>query len=293
MKLMGSGVRQTISFGHIANSLLLNPPLDEQSKIADFLDYKTAEIDSAIEKKQRLIELLKEQKSILINQAVTKGLNPDAPMKESGIEWIGKIPAHWELKKLKTFADFVYRGTTPDYVEFSDYCVVNQATFSKGFWNEADIRYTSEQASKNARGKLEYGDILLASTGGGVLGKSFLFKENSGKNFIADSHVTIIRDSKKRFDSVYIYYNFAENFSFIEKTLGQGATNQTELQRAWLRDTTFPFPPIDEQIKITQHIKAIEDGIFKVIIFSEKEIEKLKEFKQTLIAHAVTGKIKV
>ena len=85
----------------VKETLLLEPPIDEQHRIAAFLDSKTAEIDEAIGKKQHLIELLKEQKAILINQAVTKGLNPNVPMRDSGVEWIGEVPAHWEVKKVK------------------------------------------------------------------------------------------------------------------------------------------------------------------------------------------------
>src|SRR5690606_35567998 len=101
MKLLGSGVRQTISFAHIANSFLIYPPIEEQTAIANFLDSKTSQIDKAIAQKEKLIELLKERRQILIHKAVTRGLEPNVKMKDSGVEWIGEIPAHWEVKKLK------------------------------------------------------------------------------------------------------------------------------------------------------------------------------------------------
>jgi type I restriction enzyme S subunit len=98
---MGSGLRQNLDYRDFKRLELGIPPRDEQDRIANFLDQKTAEIDEAITKKQRLIELLKELKAILINQAVTKGLNPDAPMRDSGVEWIGEVPEHWEVKRAK------------------------------------------------------------------------------------------------------------------------------------------------------------------------------------------------
>ncbi len=104
MKLLGSGVRQTISFNHIANSLLVFPPLEEQSLIAAFLDKKTALIDEAISIKEKQINLLKERKQIIIQQAVTQGLDPNVPMKDSGVDWIGDIPEHWEVVPLKRLA---------------------------------------------------------------------------------------------------------------------------------------------------------------------------------------------
>ena len=94
---LGSGLRQNLNWSDFKYLPCLVPPLPEQHRIAAFLDQKTAEIDEAISKKQRLIELLKEQKAILINQAVTKGLNPNVPMRDSGVEWIGEVPAHWEF----------------------------------------------------------------------------------------------------------------------------------------------------------------------------------------------------
>lgn len=101
MKLLGSGVRQTISFNHISDSLLIYPPLEEQFSISKFLNHKCSQIDQAVQIKEHQIELLKERRQILIQQAVTSGLNPDVPMRDSGIEWIGEIPEHWQLRRFK------------------------------------------------------------------------------------------------------------------------------------------------------------------------------------------------
>lgn len=113
MKLLGSGVRQTISFNHIANSLLVFPPLEEQSLIAAFLDKKTALIDEAISIKEKQINLLKERKQIIIQQAVTQGLDPNVPMKDSGVDWIGDIPAHWNLMSLRYAFEFLNSRRVP------------------------------------------------------------------------------------------------------------------------------------------------------------------------------------
>lgn len=101
MKLLGSGVRQTINYGHISDSILVIPPLSEQQKIAQFLDDKTAKIDQAVDLAEKQIALLKEHKQILIQNAVTRGLNPDVPLKDSGVEWIGQVPEHWEVVSMK------------------------------------------------------------------------------------------------------------------------------------------------------------------------------------------------
>ena len=101
MKLLGSGVRQTINYGHISDSILVAPPLSEQQKIAQFLDDKTAKIDQAVDLAEKQIALLKEHKQILIQNAVTRGLNPDVPLKDSGVEWLGDLPSHWDVQRSK------------------------------------------------------------------------------------------------------------------------------------------------------------------------------------------------
>ncbi len=106
MKLLGSGVRQTINYGHISDSILVIPPLSEQQKIAQFLDDKTAKIDRAVDLAEKQIALLKEHKQILIQNAVTRGLNPDVPLKDSGVEWIGQVPEHWDIKRFRNLFDF-------------------------------------------------------------------------------------------------------------------------------------------------------------------------------------------
>ena len=104
MKTLGSGVRQTINFNDIGNSFFYKPTCNEQQKIANFLDHETAKIDTLIEKQQQLIKLLKEKRQAVISHAVTKGLNPNAPMRDSGVEWLGEVPEHWEVGKLGYFA---------------------------------------------------------------------------------------------------------------------------------------------------------------------------------------------
>ena len=144
----------------------------------------------------------------------------------------------------------------------------------------------------NNRGAVQKDDILLASTGGGVLGKVALFSEQD-KNYMADSHVTIIRDSKKRFVPKYIYYILSINFDLINGRLAQGSTNQTELQREWLRAFLFPLPNISEQKEIVVHIQTSSHTLDNAIAKANQEITLIKEYREALIAEAVTGKIDV
>jgi len=287
------GIRERSSdfrFDTFAKLFLPIPPRPEQDQIVKFLDFKISKLNKFIKDKKREIELLKELKQAEINRAVTKGLNPNVPMKDSGIDWLGEIPEHWEVRRLKSFSDFVNRGSTPLYTEDILYKVVNQATFSKGFWDLKNIRYTSASIENN-RGLLLKEDILLASTGGGVLGKCYLFKEEG--IYIADSHVSIIRDSKSRFHPEYIYYFLSINYHLINGILAQGSTNQIELQREWLRSMFFPYPDIKEQLEIATFIVGLEDKINNLIESIESEIIKIQEYKISLISDVVTGKVDV
>lgn len=265
------------------------PSIDEQNRIVAFLDERCAKIDKAIEQKVQMIELLNERRQIIIQRAVTRGLNPNVPLKDSDIDWIGQIPSHWQVKRLKSFCDFINRGCTPSYVEDETFKVVNQATFSKGYWDETNIRFTNNTDKK---GKLYSNDVLLASTGGGVLGKVYLFSSKDD-NYFADSHVTIIRDSKKRFIPSYLYLFVSVKYDLINGILSQGSTNQIELQRNCLTALWITYPPLSEQREIADYLDKVSTKTEQAIKLKCWEIEQLKEYKQTLINSAVTGKIKI
>lgn len=268
------------------------PTESEQKSIVRFLDRKSAEIKSFIQLKEKTISLLIERKNSLIKEAITFGINKGTDCRKIDWEWLPKMPAHWELKPLKAFIDFINRGNTPNYVDSSDIKVVNQATFSKGYWDEREIRFHKEIKSDQPRGMLKHGDVLLASTGGGVLGKVGYFEDKDGR-YMADSHVTILRDTKNRICSKYYFYWLDLNFDLINGLLAQGSTNQTELQRDWLRGFYLPYPPIEEQKQIAFYLDQITGTINDTINQARREITIIKEYQQSIISEAVTGKIDV
>jgi type I restriction enzyme S subunit len=270
---------------------IIIPPLETQTAIAAYLDIKTQQIQEFIVKKKRLIELLQDRRKTEIHKLITQGTKNNISFVSTSLKWFEIIPEHWKLKKLKHFADHVQRGSSPEYVNDNGIPVVSQAVFSGGFIDEAKFKLQRKQKIETFKGRLYPNDVLVASTGGGVLGKSFLF-ETEG-DYIADGHVTIIRDSKKRFVPAFLYYIFSINFDLIEGFLGQGSTNQTEIQREWFRNMLFPFPPIDEQEEIVNTIKKIDVDINRLIIKAKVEIDKAKEYQESLITQVVTGQLKV
>lgn len=267
------------------------PPLETQNAIVAYLDRKTQQIQEFIAKKERLIELLEERRKIEIQKLITHGIKKDVELINTGIKWFAKIPKHWQLKKLKHFTDHVQRGSSPDYVNDNGIPVVSQAVFSAGFIDETKFKFQKNQKIESFKGRLFRNDVLVASTGGGVLGKSFLFETDG--DFIADGHVTLIRDSKKRFVPAFLNFILSINFNLIEGHLGQGSTNQTELQREWFRNMLFPYPPIEEQKEIVKTIKNINVEIDRIISKAQTEIEKAKEYHESLITQVVTGQLKV
>ena len=186
MKLLGSGVRQTINYGHISDSILVAPPLSEQQKIAQFLDNKTAKIDQAVDLAEKQIALLKEHKQILIQNAVTRGLNPDMPLKDSGVEWIGQVPEHWEVKKIKHVTSKIGSGITPlgggsNYIDGGIPLLRSQNIhFDRIDLNDvARISEFTHNSMKNS--KVRKGDVLLNITGGS-LGRCFYVDSNEEMN---------------------------------------------------------------------------------------------------------------
>jgi len=269
MKLLGSGVRQTINFNHIANSILAYPPIEEQTTIANFLDRKTAQIESAIEIKQKQIELLKERRQILIHRAVTRGLDPVVKLKDSRVEWIGEIPEHWKVKALKYIANLQCGETiSPDkFINENGYPVYGGNGF-RGYTST----YTNE------------GEHALIGRQGALCGNVNYAK---GK-FYASEH------------AIVVYPLHGENVLWLGEAIKQANFNRLSQSAAQpgiavsvVKNVQFPYPPIVEQNEISDHINTQSEKIYTAISLKEKEIEKLKEYKSVLINEAVTGKIKV
>ncbi len=282
--------KEALNMGQTLNVPVILPPLEEQNQIAQYLDTKTQAIDKKVNLLTKKSDYNKELRKSIINDAVCKGLDKNVKLKESGIEWIGQIPEHWEVKRLKNICDYVNRGTSPSYVEYSAFKVINQATFSKGYLNEEKIQFTDKKNTE--RGTLKYGDILIASTGGGVLGKTVLFNK-SDKNYIADSHVTILRDGRKRFAPSFLHYFFSINFHLINDLLALGSTNQTELQKKDLLALHLAIPPLAEQTEIATYLDTKTQKIDAIVANIQKQIETHTELRKTLINDVITGKIKV
>ena len=264
------------------------PPLSEQEHIVSYLDDKTTKIDELIQKKLRKIDLLKEYRTSLINTVVTKGLNPNVPMKDSGIEWIGEIPSHWEVTRLKRMTK-VKRGSSPRPIDNPKYFDEN-GQFS---WVRISDVTKSERYLISTEEKLSelgcslstkvYPNQLFLSIAGSV-GKPIISKIEC---CIHDGFVWF---DNLNFNPELLWYQF--NVGTCFSGLGKMGT-QLNLNSDTVGMIHFPIPPLSEQEQIVSYLDDITSQIDKTIDIEKKKIELLKEYRQSLISNVVTGKIKV
>jgi type I restriction enzyme S subunit len=251
-------------------------------------------IDQAIAIKEKQIELLKERRKILIHKAVTRGLNPDVKMKESGVEWIGEIPEHWEVKKIKHITTKIGSGITPSgggttYLDFGIPLLRSQNVLF-GRIELDGVAYISEKThEKMSNSQVKYGDVLLNITGGSI-GRCHFVELNCPLN--VNQHVCIIRPTKA-ITSVFLNSILASEIGQGQIWFYQQGGGREGLNFQAIKNFLIPLPSQFEQIHISEYILQKTAKFNVAISLKEKEIEKLKEYKTTLINSAVTGKVKV
>ncbi|TQP49143.1 restriction endonuclease subunit S [Vibrio cholerae] len=270
------------------------PSEEEQSLIANFLDKKATQINDAIAIKEQQINLLKERKQIIIQQAVTQGLDLNVPMKDSGVDWIGKIPAHWATVTVKHLAD-VRDGThdTPLYVEETNksrYLITSKDFDGKSInFSNAKSISIKDHFEISKRSKVETGDVLMSMIGGNI-GKSLIvegFSDFSIKNvalFKTNGDLTL-----SRFIQYYLVSGLLEKLLAIKSRGGA----QPFLSLTDIRNLILFKLPADEMNKIVDYLDSETAAHEAAISIQYQQIEKLKEYKTTLINSAVTGKIKI
>lgn len=287
LKPLYTGLRNTISKENFFSFKILIPPLPEQTAIAAFLDRKTAQIDQAIGIKQKQIELLKERRQILIHKAVTRGLNPNAKLKDSGVEWIGEIPEHWEVKKLKYILnERNERSITGEEPLF----MMSQV---HGLVVRADYHEKAEVAKTTEGNKIVYKNDLVFNKLKAHLG--VFFKSTIDFNGLVSPDYAVyysnsIIDDLKYLELLFRCPEYLKQFICRITGIVEGLMR---LYTHDLFDIAIPVPSINEQKEILNFINNSDNKIATAISLKEQEIEKLKEYKATLINSAVTGKIKV
>jgi type I restriction enzyme S subunit len=276
-----SNTQKNIAMGDIPKMKFIAPSFEEQTQIANYLDHKTAKIDELISKKEKLIELLQEERTAIINQAVTKGLNPNAPMKDSGIEWLGEIPAHWEVKKLKYVCNLISNKTSdkPEYI---------LALENIESWSGKII---GDPYSNQMEGDVQLfqKDDILFNKLRPYLAKVTLVQNNGG----AMGELLVLRPNQL-VTSNFLYQRLRSEMII---TVVDGSTYGTKMPRAswdkFISHLEFGIPSIKEQLLISNYIDLNEKRIDLLIEKTKQEIELLKEYKTALISEVVTGKVDI
>ena len=286
---IGMGIPH-VSGDHVRESKLIIPPLSEQQQIVSFLDTKTSLIDSLIEKTQRKIELLKEKRTSLINEVVTKGLNPNVEMKDSGVKWIGEIPSHWKRNKLNRISERIGDGlhSTPEYVDSSEYFFINGNNLVDGKIKIFDsTKCVSEEEFKKHFIQLNNKSLLLSING--TIG-NLSFYDNE-KVILGKSSCYI--NLKEKINHHFVYYVLKSESISKYFTFELTGTTIFNLSLNSIRNTPIVVPPENEQQEIVTYLDEQTQLIDKTISIEGKRIELLKEYRQSLISEVVTGKRKV
>lgn len=295
---MGTGLRQNLSFSDFKRFQVPNISLEVQQSIVDFVKTKTAQIDQAITLKQQQIAKLEEYKQIVIQNAVTKGLNPDVPMKDSGVNRIDKLPEHWKIKKFR-FSFKFQRGlniTKDDLRDEGVLCLNYGEIHSKyGFelLPEHTLKYVDDKyIETNRKSLLNNGDFVFADTSEDIAG-SGNFSYINGKMQVFAGYHTLIAKPIIDFESRFIAY-------LLDSRAFRGQVQQRvkgvkvySITQSILKSTYIWLPPIDEQARIVHKLDSDMKLIHETIQSYKDQIDRLKEYKTILINQAVTGKIKV
>ena len=284
-------IRESIDYLEFKKMFLPTPPLQEQKEIAEFLDSKCEKIQNYIDKKQKLITLLQEKKQALINEAVTKGLNPNIESKNSGIEYLGLIPHHWEVRRVATLGKF-FKGSniSKNDLQDSGVCVVLYGDI----YTKYEIKtkqFQSKIAENFAKDKTQIlcGDLLFSGSGETKedIGKCICYLGNE-KAYVGGD-VIVLRQMGQ--DSLFLSYVLNSDYIKYQKAVISKGEIIIHIYASNLRDLKIPLPPLQEQNKIANFLDKKCEKINSVIEKTKKQIELIKEYKNTLINEAVCGRI--
>ena len=274
----------------IDSSLFLVPSLSEQTTVAAFLDRESARTDALIAKKERQIELLQEKRAALISHAVTKGLDPSVPMKDSGIEWLGMVPEHYQILPIKRFVKIRYGlGEPPEELE-SGLPIIRATNIDQGKILEAGMMYVNPKDVPITRDAfLRENEIIIVRSGANTGDSTIIPKKYAGSLSGYDMVVTVIMGNPNFFAWQFIAQEVRDlQFGFYKLRAAQPHLNAEELG-----STIFVVPPIKEQEIISTFIDRETDRVDSIISKINESVTKLQEYRSALISAAVTGKIDV
>lgn len=289
-KIYSKNVRFTMNVDDFMSLYIPLPPKDEQEKIASYLDEKIAKIDAFISGKEKFIELLKEQKQIIINDAVTKGLNKNAKFKDSGVEWLGEIPSHWKNIKTTHIFNRIGSGTTPTSTN-TKYYDGEINWLQTGDLADDIIYKTSKKITHKALKdfstlKIYPKNSLVIAMYGATIGKVGILDIETTTN----QACCVLSDTKQILEKYAFYWFLASKNNIISLGYGGGQPN---ISQDLIKSLRITLPPKSEQEKIVEYIETKTAKIDKLVNLEQEYIKSLKEYKASLIDSVVTGKVRI
>lgn len=287
---MGEGIRLTLSYDELKKLNVPAPAAFIQSVIVDYLDKKCVEIDSLISLQEQMIEKLKAYKQSVITEAVTKGLDPNAKLVPSGIDWIGEIPAGWKVTVLRRFAHIILGKMLQPSAKFKEdsleqYICAKDVHF-EGI-DTTDLKKMYFNQAEKELYQIQKGDMLVVEGGAGAAG-SCVLRNDLPDTYIQNS-IMIVRP-KQGIDIRYIQYY---EFSLVKKGYVDYVCNKATIPhftKDKLSSMPIPLPPLSEQQAIATYLESKCTDIDRLIAVKQQKIEKLKDYKKSVIYEAVTGK---
>lgn len=283
-----SVAQPNLNLGSLKALNIIVPPLMVQKAIADFLDHETAKIDNLIQKQQQLIELLKEKRQAVISHAVTKGLNPDVPMKDSGVEWMGEVPEHWKLIKFSHCVSIRSGQVDPRKFPYCDYWLIAPNHIVSGEGRIINLETAKDQGADSGKYLCRTGEVIYSKIRPALV-----------KACLSPSDTVLCSADMYPMTS---YNGLTNNFLLLyllSDVFTRFAVNQADrvampkINRESLSDCKIPVPPIDEQEKIYSHAREALEKLDVLLQKSQLTIEFFQERRTALISAAVTGKIDV
>jgi len=301
---LAKGIRERSTdfrFKDFSEMFLPKPPVLEQSQIASFLDRKTSQIDQAVAIKEKQIALLKERKQILIQNAVTQGLNPNAPMKDSGIDWIGQIPKHWSVVRLKALIKALESGVSVNASEseaaqgFEIGVLKTSAVYSYSFSPKENKKVFKSEINRVSCPVKANSIIISRMNAPDLVGASGYVDQDFPNLFLPDRLWQARFFNEDAITSLFVSkYLITLGFRAVIESIATGSSpSMKNISKGDLLNQFVALPPLKEQSEIVEYIETQSQKIDEAIALQQQQIEKLKEYKTTLINSAVTGKIKI
>ncbi|MDR9423836.1 MAG: restriction endonuclease subunit S [Marinobacter sp.] len=280
----------------VDNAPIVLPSINEQAQIARFLDHETAKIDALIREQERLIELLQEKRQAVISHAVTKGLDPDVPMKDSGVEWLGEVPEHWEVVKFGLTHNRADLGGNYSSGEgLGGRPLIKMGNISRGKINLNKVERLSLEENYDVEHLLNYGDFLFNTRNSlDLVGKVCVWRNELSAAAYNSNILKIDFVSKLVESSFYMNHLFNSNLLIgLLRTYAKGTTSVAAIYYKDLQAIPIPLPPKEEQVEIVYFVDAQAVVIDDLIAEALDLITLMKERRSVLISAAVTGKIDV